>query len=341
MRKNLDIDRLKTNTENYVKEEIIQNITANTPIRLPHDIFYKEDFKIYSDINNKSGSKLEVVTDYSFEETDEIATYDSQRLCYKTISFKEPHELVYIDYWVYGDTLLADMFNELEDKLNTTLDVITKSSNAIDNMTTELSGVKSHIEQTDKNVSGLNTRLTAAEDSLLEAQEDIEELSEQLNNQEENGGELASRLNEIEETLNGDGQSASGLIKEVGDFIDSKNQNNGIVGLNENGKIPGNFIEATVIEADDFNSLPKIGKDKTIYITKDDNVVYRWDGNEYITLISSGGSGINIKSSSFYAFYVADDGYLYMVHPEGEDSPEFEVDDDGYLWATFEIEDEA
>jgi predicted nucleic acid-binding Zn-ribbon protein len=408
MRKNLDIDRQKVKQENYIKEEIVRSIQANTPIRLIHDIFYKDDFKVYKDINDKQGSMIQVATDYTFEDCDEIATYDSQRLCYRTIYFKDAHDLLYIDYWVYGDTLSADMMNELEEKLSTAEIDIDNAESDISELNARMSSAESQAIQTDENISGLNTRLTAAESSLttaqgdivgldnqrellderlgvaeididnsesdinelnarmssaesqaiqtdeninglntrltaaelllLDAHKDISELDKEIKEQEANSEDLSSRMVEVEETLNGKNDSP-GLVKEVEDFINSKNQNNGIAGLNEKGKIPNSFIEA-IIEVDNFQSLPTIGKDITIYITKDDNMVYRWDGKSYIALSSSGGSGVSISASSFYAFYVSDDGNLYIVYPEGEEAPDFEVDDDGNLWATFEIEDE-
>jgi hypothetical protein len=85
-------------------------------------------------------------------------------------------------------------------------------------------------------------------------------------------------------------------------------------------KINGNqILEGTlnnVIEVPDYDHLPENGKEKTIYITKDNNYTYRWDIGElsYVSLSQSSGSGegggsddngLNIES---YSYEITPDG---------------------------------
>jgi peptidoglycan hydrolase CwlO-like protein len=460
MRHNLEIDRYKSKPENYIKEEIIHNISANVPIRLIHDIFYKEDFKVYKNVSNKNGSKLEIGIDYSLEEADEISTFDSQRLCYRKVVFHADQEQVYVDYWVYGDSLTAEMFNELEERLDTAEEAIDTAENEIDGLDTRLTTSERVLSQTVENVSTLDTRINAAERNIenigealggdgespgliqqvsdiedtlntektgivdrveaieetlntqdtgvvdrletveetlntentglvdrLEEVEDtlntqttgivdrVEAIEETLNTQDTgvvdrleeventltgNGGNdpgLSNRVDNIENALTGNGTNNPGLISKVAtnknniEFINeiltdsedglisrveniegSKNEPNGIAGLDEEGKIPTSlipsFIGKEIVEVDSYSSLPTEGESGKIYITTNDNHLYRWENGEYKSLASTGSGG-----GGLYAFEVGTDGYLYMICEDGSNPPTFFIDNDGYLCA--------
>jgi hypothetical protein len=394
MRQNLDIDRLKTKSENYIKEELVRNIVGNEPIQLIHDIFYKEDFEVYTNLLNKGGSKLKIGIDYELYEADEVATFDSQRLCYRKILFHENQEQVYIDYWVYGDTLTAHMFENLKNKIDTADASINENANDILALDSRLTSTQTIVDQTVTNVGTLNTRLTSAENN-------IEDIQEALGGNEEDPG-IINRIEDIEETLTGDGETETGLVSRVNDLeknIEGEGENPGILNrignieesLEGNGEsepglisrvsdlernLEGNGeddsglvnriedIEETIHapetgiidnisdinealvgicylkEVDNFEHLPPQGKGNTLYITQDDNKLYKWDGESYIELISSGDSLNNGVIPSLYTFEIGDDGYLYIVSLEGSEVPKFEIDDEGYLWGIFEIEED-
>ena len=64
---------------------------------------------------------------------------------------------------------------------------------------------------------------------------------------------------------------------------------NGVASLDSNGFIPTSQLPGTVdeiLEYDDFGSLPGTGEASKIYVTKDDNLIYRWGGSVY-TVIST------------------------------------------------------
>jgi hypothetical protein len=112
-------------------------------------------------------------------------------------------------------------------------------------------------------------------------------------------------------------------------------------------KINGNQIQNNtlniVVEVQSFNNLPPEGKEKTIYITRGNNRMYRWDTktSSYISLnpISEGDEGGRVVTG-LYSFDIDDDGYLCMYYEDGTTPPKMFIDDDGYLWADIKGNDE-
>jgi predicted nucleic acid-binding Zn-ribbon protein len=178
MRTVLGIDRTRTNIENNIIEERIDNIIANTPIALGHDIFYKECLRIYTDISNKVGSTLEIAIDYSLEDIDEIASYDAQKLCYRRVSFKESHPTVYADYWVYGDTLQAAEVNEIKERIEEAEDSIEDNATAITALGGRVSANETKIGQNASNISSLNAKMETAEKEITDLQDDVKDINE-------------------------------------------------------------------------------------------------------------------------------------------------------------------
>jgi len=77
--------------------------------------------------------------------------------------------------------------------------------------------------------------------------------------------------------------------------IDSatKGQVNGIAELDSTGKVPASQLPSfvdDVVEYTDFASFPVTGETGKIYVTKDNNKVYRWGGSSYIEISPSPGS---------------------------------------------------
>ena len=70
-------------------------------------------------------------------------------------------------------------------------------------------------------------------------------------------------------------------------------QVNGIASLDETGRVPASqlpsFVE-DVIEVDNFASLPTTGETGKIYVTLDENKIYRWSGSTYIEISPTAGN---------------------------------------------------
>jgi hypothetical protein len=75
------------------------------------------------------------------------------------------------------------------------------------------------------------------------------------------------------------------------DFIAEKNEPNGFAGLDGSGKIPASLLPSYVDDVEEYanaEALPEEGEQGKIYITLDNNVIYRWGGSTYVAI---GGGG--------------------------------------------------
>lgn len=87
----------------------------------------------------------------------------------------------------------------------------------------------------------------------------------------------------------------AGLESALASKIDlaEKGVANGVATLNSSGLIPASqlpsFVEE-VLEFADFDALPAEGETGKIYITLDDNHVYRWSGSVYVEIVAAPGS---------------------------------------------------
>jgi hypothetical protein len=187
-----------------------------------------------------------------------------------------------------------------------------------------------------RKVSDLDEAINDAETGLVKNVSDIDEAI----NDDENGlakriANNTSNIDDIKDTLNGT-ESEDGLIKQVKNFIDSKNNPDGIAGLDNKGKLPLQLIpdDYKVIEVQSFSELPPEGKEKTIYITRNDNRMYRWDVTKvaYTSLSSGSGGGDGGVTIGLYSFDVDDEGYLCLYYEDGTTPPNMFIDADGYLW---------
>lgn len=65
---------------------------------------------------------------------------------------------------------------------------------------------------------------------------------------------------------------------------------NGVALLNSEGKISSSYLPSyvsAVITADSYSTLPSIGEEDKIYVTKDTNLTYRWSGTAYVEISPS------------------------------------------------------
>lgn len=64
---------------------------------------------------------------------------------------------------------------------------------------------------------------------------------------------------------------------------------NGVAELDENGKLPSSQLPEdvnTIYEFENKEAFPIVGEAGNIYIAEDTNLMWRWDGNEYVTISS-------------------------------------------------------
>lgn len=86
----------------------------------------------------------------------------------------------------------------------------------------------------------------------------------------------------------------------------NKNTANGYAGLDAGGKVAAaqlpSFVD-DVIESADFSSLPGTGETGKIYITLDNNKVYRWSGSAYVEIVASPGSTDDVSEGSTNLYF--------------------------------------
>ena len=97
-----------------------------------------------------------------------------------------------------------------------------------------------------------------------------------------------TKLTNLPTTLLGYGISVSDTLFDTKyEAKANKNTANGYVGLNGSTKIDAEYLPSFVddlIEVADFASLPLTGETGKIYLTLDDNKIYRWSGSVYVEI---------------------------------------------------------
>jgi len=82
-----------------------------------------------------------------------------------------------------------------------------------------------------------------------------------------------------------------------------KGANSGVAELDANGKVPStqlpSYVDDVVSKATK-SEFPNPGEDDKIYIAKDENASYRWDGTEYVSISSANGLTLGETSSTAY-----------------------------------------
>jgi hypothetical protein len=86
----------------------------------------------------------------------------------------------------------------------------------------------------------------------------------------------------------------------------NKNQNNGYAGLDSSGKVASAQLPSyvdDVLEYANQASLPASGETGKIYITLDNNKVYRWSGSVYVEIVATPGSTDSVTEGSTNLYY--------------------------------------
>jgi hypothetical protein len=97
------------------------------------------------------------------------------------------------------------------------------------------------------------------------------------------------------------GPSFSGL-----EVTSAKNQNNGYAGLDGSGKVASAQLPSyvdDVIESANQAALPATGETSKIYVTLDNNKIYRWSGSAYVEISASPGSTDSVTEGSTNLYF--------------------------------------
>lgn len=97
------------------------------------------------------------------------------------------------------------------------------------------------------------------------------------------------------------GPSFSGL-----EVTSAKNQANGYAGLDSNGKVASAQLPSyvdDVVESANFGALPGTGETSKIYVTLDNNKIYRWSGSAYVEISASPGSTDAVTEGSTNLYF--------------------------------------
>lgn len=108
--------------------------------------------------------------------------------------------------------------------------------------------------------------------------------------------------NDVDETLG----KWRELETDTSDEYISKSQkgaNGGVAELDSSGKVPSSQLPSYVDDVKTYptkSDFPAEGEDDKIYIAKDENASYRWDGEDYVSISSANGLTLGETSSTAY-----------------------------------------
>jgi len=88
--------------------------------------------------------------------------------------------------------------------------------------------------------------------------------------------------------------------------ITNKNQNSGYAGLDSTGKVASAQLPSYVDDVLEYNnqaSLPVTGESGKIYLTVNNNKVYRWSGSVYVEIVAAPGSSDSVIEGSTNLYY--------------------------------------
>lgn len=86
----------------------------------------------------------------------------------------------------------------------------------------------------------------------------------------------------------------------------NKNAANGYAGLDANGKVASAQLPSYVDDVEEYANaaaLPATGETGKIYVTLDDNQIYRWSGSVYVTISPSPGTTDEVTEGSTNLYY--------------------------------------
>lgn len=108
--------------------------------------------------------------------------------------------------------------------------------------------------------------------------------------------------NDVDETLGKWRELETGTSDE---YIpkSQKGANGGVAELDSSGKVPASQLPSYVDDVKSYptkSDFPAEGEDDKIYIAKDENASYRWDGEDYVSISSANGLTLGETSSTAY-----------------------------------------
>jgi hypothetical protein len=115
------------------------------------------------------------------------------------------------------------------------------------------------------------------------------------------GGEGSFAYNNTTGVFTYTGPSFSGL-----EVTSAKNQANGYAGLDAGGKVASAQLPSyvdDVVEAANQAALPATGETSKIYVTLDNNKIYRWSGSAYVEISASPGSTDAVTEGATNLYY--------------------------------------
>jgi hypothetical protein len=115
------------------------------------------------------------------------------------------------------------------------------------------------------------------------------------------GGEGSFAYNSSTGVFTYTGPSFSGL-----EVTSAKNQNNGYAGLDSSGKVASAQLPSyvdDVVESANQAALPVTGETSKIYVTLDNNKIYRWSGSAYVEISASPGSTDSVTEGSTNLYF--------------------------------------
>ena len=126
----LDVDYTGKNPKNFIQQEEILDVKANTPYMLKHDIWFADTALFYTDTNDIAGTCLVKDLDYRLGEQDQIACDQSGQICVRSLEFLNDYPKIFVNYHVYGDLVQSDDFAVIENAIySLTTDDITEGKN--------------------------------------------------------------------------------------------------------------------------------------------------------------------------------------------------------------------
>lgn len=126
------------------------------------------------------------------------------------------------------------------------------------------------------------------------------------------GGHVVSDAAAIQDLQNQidelDIESIAGLSSALSDKVDSSQVGvaNGVASLDASGHVPASQLPSyvdDVVEVADFDDLPVEGETGKIYVTIDNNKIYRWSGSVYIEIVASPGSTDEVAEGSSNLYF--------------------------------------
>lgn len=153
--------------------------------------------------------------------------------------------------------------------------------------TTKFTALDSSVSSLTISVNTLQQYFTALEEKFDDVENEISETKAILEDARRLVGELETRFGE---TLAAIEQFKREINNEIDDFKATVGSPSGIAPLDENARIPAEYLPSYVDDVLEYASkaaFPTVGEAGKIYVALDDNLLYRWSGSTYVELPKS------------------------------------------------------